>query len=46
MDVSLTGKMSSKRLIVQPAKILVRGGIPSTGATTSWFVYSPAWLVK
>jgi Flp pilus assembly protein TadG len=46
MDVSLTGKMSSKRLIVQPAKILVRGGIPASGATTSWFVYSPAWLVR
>ncbi|MBW3600316.1 MAG: hypothetical protein KY475_23990, partial [Planctomycetes bacterium] len=26
MDVKLTGSMSSKRVIVQPAKILVRGG--------------------
>jgi Flp pilus assembly protein TadG len=46
MDVSLTGKMSSKRLIVQPAKIVVYGGIPATGTTKSWYVYSPAWLVR
>ncbi len=46
MDVSLTGKMSSKRLIVQPARVFAQGGIPADGAAKSWFVYSPAWLVR
>ena len=47
MDVKLTGKMSSKRVIIQPAKIAVRGGIRATGVTqTSSFVYSPVWLIR
>lgn len=46
VDVNLTGKMSSKRVIVQPAKVIALGGEPSNGAQTSWYVYSPAWLVR
>jgi len=47
MDVKLTGQMSSKRVIVQPANIVASGGIPSTETEpTSFFVYSPAWLVR
>jgi hypothetical protein len=47
VDVSLTGKMSSKRVIIQPANILVRGAIPSNSPVpTSQFVYSPAWLIR
>ncbi len=32
VDVNLTGKMSSKRVIVQPAKVIAVGGEPSDGA--------------
>jgi len=47
MDVKLTGKMSSKRVIIQPAKITCKGAIPAAGATqTSKFVYSPVWLSR
>ena len=46
LDVVLTGKMSSKRLIVQPANVVIRGGIPAQGSQQSYFVYSPAWLVR
>lgn len=46
VEVVLTGKMSSKRVMIQPAKMVAKGGIPSTGATTSYQVYSPVWLVR
>jgi len=46
MEVKLTGKMSSKRVIIQPAKITTCGAIPATGDTVSQFVYSPVWLVR
>lgn len=46
MDVKLTGKMSGKRVIIQPAKVVVRGGIPRTDAQYSHYVYSPVWLVR
>lgn len=46
MEVKLTGKNSSKRVIIQPASVIVRGGIPSTQETTSSYVYSPVWLVR
>lgn len=47
MEVKLTGSMSSKRVIVQPATITARGAIPATGNTQrSNFIYSPVWLVR
>ena len=47
MDVKLTGKMSGKRVIVQPARVQVYGGIPaSDGTKTSYYLYSPVWLVR
>ena len=46
LEVKLTGKMSSKRVIIQPANIIARGGIPSSGPKISWFIYSPVWLVR
>ncbi|HJN11498.1 MAG TPA: Tad domain-containing protein [Pirellulaceae bacterium] len=45
-DVKLTGSMSSKRVIVQPAQMVAEGGIPSTGTTTSSYVYSPTWIIR
>jgi hypothetical protein len=46
MNVKLTGSMSGKQVIIQPAAIVTRGGIPSPGAKTSWYVFSPVSLVK
>ncbi len=46
LDVQLTGSMSSKKVIIQPANIKVRGGIPSSTPGTSYFIYSPVWLVR
>lgn len=46
MEVKLTGPMSNKRVIIQPAKMVTLGAIPSTGEVTSYYVYSPAWLVR
>jgi Flp pilus assembly protein TadG len=47
MDVKLTGQMSSKRVIIQPARIDSLGGIPATGESQqSQFIYSPVWLVR
>ncbi len=46
MEVKLTGKQSGKRVIVQPANIVARGGIPSPTTGTTAFIYSPVWLVR
>ncbi|MCA9119562.1 MAG: hypothetical protein H6822_11370 [Planctomycetaceae bacterium] len=46
MEVKLTGKQSGKRVMVQPANIVARGGIPSPTSGTTAFVYSPVWLVR
>ncbi|MDA1049898.1 MAG: pilus assembly protein TadG-related protein [Planctomycetota bacterium] len=46
MEVNLTGSQSSKRVVVQPANIVARGGIPSPTSGTTAFVYSPVWLVR
>ncbi len=47
MEVKLTGRMSSKRVVIQPALIQTTGGIPATGETQqSYFVHSPVWLVQ
>lgn len=47
MEVKLTGNMNSKRVIIQPANMVAPAGIPgSDTARTSYFVYSPVWLVK
>ncbi|MAT70256.1 MAG: hypothetical protein CMJ58_12125 [Planctomycetaceae bacterium] len=45
MEVKLTGPMKQKRVIVQPAPMVVEGVIPST-TDTSDYVYSPVVLVK
>jgi uncharacterized membrane protein len=44
--VKLTGSPSQKKVLVQPAPIVIPGVIPGTGAATSEYVYSPVWLVK
>ena len=44
LEVKLTGAMNQKRVTVQPAAIRIRGGIPSTGSTTSQYINSPVVL--
>lgn len=47
MNVNLTGKMSDKQLIVQPAPMIARHAvIASTGTTSSDFVLSPVMLAR
>jgi hypothetical protein len=46
MEVKLTGKMSSKRVIVQPATVVTLGGIPNPNNTTSHFIYSPPRIIR
>jgi hypothetical protein len=48
LEVKLTGSMSQKRVVIQPAPVVIdSGAIPSTSGTpTSTFVYSRAILVK
>jgi hypothetical protein len=46
MEVSLTGSNSSKRVIVQPAQVVTRGGIPGGQSGQTTFIYSPVRLVK
>lgn len=47
MEVKLTGKMSAKRVMIQPANMVVNGAIPMPGSEeTSDFVYTPVRLVR
>jgi hypothetical protein len=46
MEVKLTGSMSSKKVMIQPANIVAKGGIVEPGSTKTEHVYSPVWLVR
>jgi Flp pilus assembly protein TadG len=46
MDVKLTGPMSGKYVMVQPANVVTSGAIAGTDPTTSNYIYSPVWLVR
>jgi Flp pilus assembly protein TadG len=46
LEVKLTGSQSSKKVIIQPATMVARGGIPATDGSHSDFMYSPVWLVN
>ena len=46
LEVKLTGSMSSKRVTIQPARVVTQGALPATGGTKSYAVYSPVWLVR
>lgn len=45
MEVKLTGSMNQKRVVVQPAPMVMPGGIASTDETSD-YVYTPVVLVK
>ena len=46
LKVKLTGSMSSKKVIIQPACIECLGLGPPTGDQKSQFVRSPVWLIR
>lgn len=46
LEVKLTGKGTSKRVMIQAANVLTLGGIPATDGRPGHFVYSPVWLVR
>ncbi len=46
LNVRLTGPMRSKEVVIQPAPLMIRGGIPGGGPPTTRFVYSPVVLVE
>jgi uncharacterized membrane protein len=46
LDIKLTGAMSGKRVIVQPANVKMEGGIAGGDNQTSYFVHSPVWIVR
>jgi hypothetical protein len=46
LDVKLTGAMSGKRVIIQPAHVRMEGGIAGGDEQTSYFVNSPVWIVR
>ena len=46
MEVKLTGANSAKKVMIQPCNIMAKGGIPAAATETSYFMYSPVWLVK
>lgn len=46
LDVVLTGPMGNKRVTVQPANVKIEGGIAGGSNQTSYYVYSPVWLVR
>jgi hypothetical protein len=43
--VKLTGAMNQKRVIIQPAPIVISGAIPSNEETSD-YAYTPVVLVK
>lgn len=45
MEVKLTGKMSSKRLIIQPCNIVAKGVVPSATEGHGEFIYTPVRLI-
>jgi len=46
LAVKLTGSSSGKYVMVQPANIVAKGAIYSSGAPSTDYVYSPVWLVR
>ncbi|MDP6445146.1 MAG: TadG family pilus assembly protein [Pirellulaceae bacterium] len=46
MEVKLTGNKNQKRVIIQPATIVVKGARHSASSQTSNFIYSPVTLVR
>ena len=45
MNVKLTGSMSGKNVMIQPANVVAKGGIRGSVSRTN-YVYSPVWLIR
>jgi Flp pilus assembly protein TadG len=46
LNVVLTGSMSNKQVIIQPANVKIEGGIAGGSGQSSYNIYSPVWLVR
>ncbi len=47
LEVKLTGSVSKKRVIIQPATIVTSGVVGAPGESgVGHYIYSPAWLVR
>ena len=46
MEVELTGHLTSKRVIIQPATMVIKGGISGGSEITSYYIFSPPWLIR
>jgi hypothetical protein len=46
VEVKLTGSLSGKKVLIQPANVVAKGGIVDPGTTKTEHVYSPVWLVR
>jgi Flp pilus assembly protein TadG len=46
LEVKLTGPMSQKRVIIQPAKYLAAEAINNEDAEKAHYIYSPVWIVR
>jgi len=46
LAVKLTGSASSKYVMVQPANVIAKGAIYSSGAPSTDYVFSAVWLVR
>jgi hypothetical protein len=53
MHVKLTGSISTKKVVMQPASVVTKGALPPLSTPpgpgsigTSTYIYSPVWLVK
>jgi hypothetical protein len=46
LDVKLTGSVSKKHVMIQPAAVCTSGTIHTTDSSLSTYVYSPVWLVR
>ncbi len=46
MEVKLNGSQTSKRVVIQPANVVLSGVVPTTATETSYFIYSPPVLIQ
>ncbi len=46
MEVKLSGSQTNKRVIIQPANVVLNGVVPTTATETSYFIYSPPVLIE
>jgi Flp pilus assembly protein TadG len=46
LEIKMSGSWQSRRVIIQPCNVVMKGGIYEEGASNTEYVYSPVWLVR